>query len=89
MEYTEYLEKRIKDLESRPLSAVTKGDNIVEFYRNKAIVENLPGCFEVVDDVRFIVGLDDSKTTGKRESAPATVEDAKRYIDWKLNHKEV
>lgn len=32
----------------------------------------------------FIVGLDDSKSSGNRKSLPNNLEDAKDYIDWKV-----
>lgn len=30
----------------------------------------------------YIIGLDDSKLSGRRESFPNNLEDAKSYIDW-------
>lgn len=36
----------------------------------------------------FIVGLDDSKSSGNRKSLPNSLEDAKDYIDWKIELTE-
>lgn len=61
---------------------------ILESYKGKDIVssspEDLQNCM-VLDaeaGTLFIVGLDDSKRAGFRTSYPASIEDAKEYIDY-------
>ncbi|MBZ4190794.1 MULTISPECIES: hypothetical protein [Bacteroidota] len=36
----------------------------------------------------FIIGLDDSKLSGRRKSVPHNMEDAKAYIDWAVKVRE-
>lgn len=62
---------------------------LVEEYKGKQIVVPEPDpksdCHMVYDPEQvtlFIVGLDDSKRNGYRESNPTTVQDARNYIDW-------
>jgi antirestriction protein len=63
-----------------------EGDNIVKEVDNKwLIVKSKSGVFSVVDiekGSRFIVGLDDSKTSGKRISVKAGVKQAMDYINY-------
>jgi antirestriction protein len=63
-----------------------EGDSIVKEVENKwLIVKSKSGVFSVVDiekGSRFIVGLDDSKTSGKRTSAKAGVKQAMDYINY-------
>lgn len=40
-------------------------------------------------DTSFIIGLDDSKSTGYRTTAPTDLEDAINYIDWITENKTV
>lgn len=49
-------------------------------------LDNLIIIFDLNDfpDHGYIVGLDDSKSSGKRMSYPHNLEDAKNYIDWKV-----
>lgn len=46
-------------------------DNLIIVYRS----DEFP-------NLGFIVGLDDSKLSGRRKSVPNNMEDAKAYIDW-------
>ena len=58
-------------------------DNVVEEYKGYDIVKHEEDCFEVVgDDTRFIVGLDDSKSSGRRIAVPVKIENARAYIDY-------
>lgn len=63
-----------------------EGDNIVKEVENKwLIIKSKSGVFSVVDiqkGTRFIVGLDDSKMSGKRTSAKAGVKQAMEYINY-------
>jgi antirestriction protein len=63
-----------------------EGDNIVKEVDNKwLIVKSKSGVFSVVDiekGSRFIVGLDDSKTSDKRTSVKAGVKQAMDYINY-------
>jgi hypothetical protein len=36
----------------------------------------------------FIIGLDDSKLSGRRKSVPHNMDDAKAYIDWAVNIRQ-
>lgn len=36
----------------------------------------------------FIIGLDDSKLSGRRKSVPNNIDDAKAYIDWSIKIRE-
>lgn len=63
-----------------------EGDSIVKEVDNKwLIIKSKSGVFSVVDiekGSRFIVGLDDSKTSGKRTSVKAGVKQAMDYINY-------
>jgi antirestriction protein len=63
-----------------------EGDKIVKEVENKyLIVASKGGVYSVVDiekGSRFIVGLDDSKMSGKRTSAKAGVKQAMEYINY-------
>ena len=63
--------------------------SLIEVYKNHNIY-NWNGTIAVNDvadgeDYLFLVGLDDSKRTGKKvfDDSKNTVETAKKYIDWK------
>ena len=70
------------------------GDNILEIYKGYGIVENNNnGVIEVLNPnlgTRFIIDLDDSKSSGMRTSMGMSkaqqIESAKKYIDY-LNEK--
>lgn len=63
-----------------------EGDKIVKQVDDKyLIVASKGGVYSVVDiekGSRFIVGLDDSKTSGKRKSVKAGVKEAMEYINY-------
>lgn len=63
-----------------------EGDKIVKEVDNKyLIVASKGGVYSVVDiekGSRFIVGLDDSKTSGKRKSVKTGVKEAMEYINY-------
>ena len=63
-----------------------EGDKIVKQVDEKyLIVSSKGGVYSVVDiekGSRFIVGLDDSKTSGKRKSVKAGVKEAMEYINY-------
>lgn len=63
-----------------------EGDKIVKQVDEKyLIVASKGGVYSVVDiekGSRFIVGLDDSKTSGKRKSVKAGVKEAMEYINY-------
>lgn len=70
----------------------SKGGELIEVY-NGSRIENTNGVIEVVNgDSRYIVDLDDSKTSGKRTSTGASIEEqikmAKDYIDWRKSVME-
>jgi hypothetical protein len=66
------------------------GDKILDIYKGQGIVENNNnGVIEVINPskgTRFIIGLDDSKRSGRRESVEMTIDEAikqaKKYIDY-------
>jgi len=66
------------------------GDKILDIYKGQGIVENNNnGVIEVInpnDGTRFIIGLDDSKRSGSRQSVEMTIDEAikeaKKYIDY-------
>ena len=68
-----------------------EGDKIVKQVDDKyLIVASKGGVYSVVDiekGSRFIVGLDDSKTSGKRKSVKAGVKEAMEYINYLTSTK--
>jgi hypothetical protein len=72
------------DIEHRTNTQLGPNEVEVENYKGKIITQD-GNVIQVIDpekDTRFIIGLDDSKTCGHRVSYPATVQDARNYIDW-------
>ena len=65
--------------------SMTKDTNFVKDYKGYKIYEDKDGKSHLIvyPDYRiYIVGLDDSKTSGRRTSVATTVKDAENYIDW-------
>lgn len=54
-------------------------DNVAEKSRNNLIIVYQTKQFP---EYGFIVGLDDSKLSGRRQSFAHNMDDAKNYIDW-------
>lgn len=52
-------------------------DNLIIVYRS-----------DKSPDYGFIIGLDDSKLSGRRKSVPHNSEDAKAYIDWVVKARQ-
>lgn len=52
-------------------------DNVIIVYKSDEFPNN-----------GFIIGLDDSKLSGRRKSVPNNIDDAKAYIDWSIKLRE-
>ena len=71
---------------------INDGDHkFIEEYKGHRIYDSIsePGSHIVVhpDHTMFIVGMDDSKRTGKREFITTSLKNAHEYIDWTANTK--
>lgn len=59
-------------------------------HKNNVLNKSIDNTIMVspVDDIDsvFIIGLDDSKSTGQREFIPINRDDAIAYIDWLMDH---